>query len=181
VACLVPEDVVEFSKITKAPMEINLFYRAPGRVEAVANELMKAGATNLLGLGDVPSATIKELTSNRRIVDPRGIYIADVVLVPLEDGDRTEALIKEGKFVIAIDLNPLSRTAQMAHITIVDNVIRCFKQMSRIAEKMLKDMNIDAKNYQKIKEIKNKFNQKNNLSAVLEYIRNRLGILASSQ
>ena len=33
-----------------------------------------------------------------------GIYQSDVVLVPLEDGDRTEALISNGKFVITIDL-----------------------------------------------------------------------------
>ena len=31
---------------------------------------------------------------------------ADTVLVPLEDGDRTEALVKMGKTVVAIDLNP---------------------------------------------------------------------------
>ena len=30
-----------------------------------------------------------------------------------------------GKKVITIDLNPLSRTAQTAHITIVDEVTRC--------------------------------------------------------
>jgi 4-phosphopantoate--beta-alanine ligase len=58
--------------------------------------------------------------SDRRMVDPDGIYIADVVLVPLEDGDRTEALVKMGKKVIAIDLNPLSRTSQKASITIVE-------------------------------------------------------------
>lgn len=47
-----------------------------------------------------------------------------MVLVPLEDGDRTEALRRMGKTVIAIDLNPLSRTSRAANITIVDNVIR---------------------------------------------------------
>jgi len=45
-------------------------------------------------------------------------------LVPLEDGDRTEALRKMGKIVIAIDLNPLSRTARFASISIVDNIVR---------------------------------------------------------
>jgi 4-phosphopantoate--beta-alanine ligase len=43
----------------------------------------------------------------------------------LEDGDRCEALVNMGKKVIAIDLNPLSRTAQAAHITIVDELTRC--------------------------------------------------------
>jgi 4-phosphopantoate--beta-alanine ligase len=52
-----------------------------------------------------------------------------VVLVPLEDGDRTEALRRLGKTVIAIDLNPLSRTAQAASITIVDNVTRAMPKL----------------------------------------------------
>ena len=50
-----------------------------------------------------------------------GIEKADVVLVPLEDGDRCEALIALGKD-IAIDLNPLSRTSRTATVTIVDEV-----------------------------------------------------------
>jgi 4-phosphopantoate--beta-alanine ligase len=36
-----------------------------------------------------------------------------------------------GKTVIAIDLNPLSRTAQTATITIVDNVTRAIPQIER--------------------------------------------------
>ena len=52
------------------------------------------------------------------------IEAADAVLVPLEDGDRCEALVDLGKQVLVIDLNPLSRTARMAHVTIVDEVSR---------------------------------------------------------
>lgn len=44
--------------------------------------------------------------------------------MPLEDGDRTEALVRMGKRVVTIDLNPLSRTAVAAHVTIVDNLVR---------------------------------------------------------
>jgi hypothetical protein len=33
--------------------------------------------------------------------------------------------VKNGKTVITIDLNPLSRTARTAQITIVDNLTRC--------------------------------------------------------
>ena len=51
----------------------------------------------------------------------------DVVLVPLEDGDRTIALKKAKKKIITFDLNPLSRTARTADITIVDNVTRAMK------------------------------------------------------
>ena len=47
-----------------------------------------------------------------------------MILVPLEDGDRCEALISLGKLVCVIDLNPLSRTARMASVTIVDEVSR---------------------------------------------------------
>ena len=46
------------------------------------------------------------------------------MLVPLEDGDRCEALVAMGKTVITIDLNPLSRTARTAHVTIVDELRR---------------------------------------------------------
>ena len=55
---------------------------------------------------------------------PEGIFKADVVFVPLEDGDRCEALRKMGKEVVTVDLNPMSRTAKQASITIVDNVVR---------------------------------------------------------
>ena len=67
--------------------------------------------------------------SERRRVSPRGILIADTVLIPLEDGDRAEALKKMGKFIIAIDLNPLSRTARVADITIVDNIVRAMPKL----------------------------------------------------
>ncbi|MEE8358912.1 MAG: phosphopantothenate/pantothenate synthetase family protein, partial [Candidatus Hydrothermarchaeales archaeon] len=65
--------------------------------------------------------------------DREGIFSGDVVLVPLEDGDRTEALVKSGKKVVAIDLNPLSRTSKTATITIVDNVVRAVPKMIEIA------------------------------------------------
>jgi 4-phosphopantoate--beta-alanine ligase len=63
---------------------------------------------------------------------------ADVVLVPLEDGDRTEALVRLGKKVIAIDLNPLSRTSQKATITIVDNIVRAVPRLLQSAERLKK-------------------------------------------
>ena len=55
---------------------------------------------------------------------PEGIGGADTVLVPLEDGDRCEALVKLGKQVLVVDLNPLSRTAMTANVTVVDEVAR---------------------------------------------------------
>ena len=50
--------------------------------------------------------------------------MADVVLVALEDGDRCGALVASGRNVIAIDLNPLSRTAQLAQISVIDELTR---------------------------------------------------------
>ena len=56
-----------------------------------------------------------------------GILDSDIVLVPLEDGDRCEALVAMGKQVIVVDLNPMSRTAKTATVTIVDELMRCSK------------------------------------------------------
>ena len=54
-----------------------------------------------------------------------------MILVPLEDGDRCEVLVSLGKEVLVVDLNPLSRSAKMATVTIVDEV-------SRMADLLLK-------------------------------------------
>ncbi|WP_292522466.1 phosphopantothenate/pantothenate synthetase family protein, partial [Methanoculleus sp.] len=67
---------------------------------------------------------IVPLSHDRALSLPEGIGDADLVLVPLEDGDRCAALRKMGKTVITIDLNPLSRTARTANLTIVDEVTR---------------------------------------------------------
>jgi len=136
ICSLVPEELVELSEITNAPLEINLFYYRKEREDAILKALDDAGAKEVLGTHDRPSTTIPELSSNRRKVDPDGIGLADLVLVPLEDGDRTEALSKIGKFVITIDLNPISRTAVYSNITIVDNVIRTMPLMVQYAREM---------------------------------------------
>ena len=58
-----------------------------------------------------------------------GILESDAILVPLEDGDRCQALVAMGKEVIVIDLNPLSRSAQQATIAIVDELSRALGNM----------------------------------------------------
>ena len=68
--------------------------------------------------------------------DKDGIFSADVVLVPLEDGDRCQALKDMGKTVIVIDLNPLSRSARTADITIVNNVVRAIPNIDRWVKKL---------------------------------------------
>ena len=66
---------------------------------------------------------------------PEGIYKADVIFIPLEDGDRCQALRKMGKAVVTVDLNPMSRTSRTASITIVDNVVRALPLLlARIVE-----------------------------------------------
>jgi len=117
-------------------LEINLFYYRKEREDAIKSALVKAGVKEVLGTHDRPSSIIPELSSNRRKVDPDGIGAGDVILVPLEDGDRTEALKAIGKFVITVDLNPMSRTAVYSDITIVDNVIRALPLMVELAREM---------------------------------------------
>ena len=121
-AALVPRELAELSKISNAPLEINIFHQSKERELKIKKHLEKHGAKNVLMPQKI--LELRYLDSNRRYINPNGIQKADVVFVPLEDGDRAEALIKNGKKVIAIDLNPLSRTAQKATITIVDNITR---------------------------------------------------------
>lgn len=171
-AALVSKDIVELSKITKAKIEVNLFYRSSEREIAIKKVLEEAGATEVLGVDEAASARISEVGSERRRVDPKGILIADVVLVPLEDGDRTEALVRMGKKVIAIDLNPLSRTAQFATITIVDNIVRAIPTLIEIVDKL------KTKNKKKLENIASTFDNKKTLGEAIDIIHRRLSKLA---
>ncbi|MCW4035947.1 MAG: phosphopantothenate/pantothenate synthetase, partial [Candidatus Bathyarchaeota archaeon] len=136
VAALCARELVELAVATDAKLEVNLFHRLPGRDSAIEGVLREAGAEEALGVGKDASARIDEVYSERRRVDPRGILVADAVFVPLEDGDRTEGLVRMGKTVIAVDLNPLSRTAQFATITIVDNVVRAMPLLISEAKRL---------------------------------------------
>ena len=122
VAALVPGEMVELAEATGADIEVNLFNRTEERIERIADHLRGHGAEEVKGLtadGRVPG-----LDHERAKVDADGIGDADVVLVPLEDGDRAEALAEMGKTELVVDLNPLSRSAQTATVPIVDNIIR---------------------------------------------------------
>ena len=127
VASLCPEELVELAKILSVDLEVNLFYRREERSSIVTQKLESAGARNVLGNNPEFYTSIDELSHSRRVVDKRGIFNADVILVPLEDGDRTMALRKMGKKVITIDLNPLSRTSIWSNISIVNNVVRAIR------------------------------------------------------
>lgn len=105
-------------------LEVNLFHRTPERIHALIAAMEQAGARPGSVLGADPDARIPGLASDRALCCSAGIGGADVVLVPLEDGDRCEALKAMGKTVVTIDLNPLSRTARTADVTIVDELTR---------------------------------------------------------
>ena len=124
----------------------------------ISKILRKSGAKEILGMDKKQSTKLKGIDSARRIVDKNGIFSADVVLVPLEDGDRTIALKKAKKKVITFDLNPLSRTAQTADVTIVDNVTRSMKLLVSESKKSGRKVTFD--------------NKKNLKSAILEIHKN---------
>ena len=122
VAALAAEEMVALAEALKIPLEVNLFHRSEERVKKIADLLREKGAEEVLG--ERPDASVPGLDHARALATRGGIYDADVVLIPLEDGDRCEALVAMGKKVIAIDLNPLSRTARKATVSIVDNIVR---------------------------------------------------------
>ena len=135
-AALVSRDIVKLARSVPAEVEVNLFHRSLAREQRIASLLKHNGADQVLGVNAKARVRIRGVASPRRGVDAKGIGDADVVLIPLEDGDRTEALRNAGKAVIAIDLNPMSRTSQAATVTIVDNIIRAIPELLRITLRM---------------------------------------------
>ncbi|WP_126661652.1 4-phosphopantoate--beta-alanine ligase [Haloterrigena salifodinae] len=134
VAALVPGEMAELADATGADLEVNLFNRTEERIQAIADHLREHGAEDVKGLE--ADASIPNLDHQRAKVDEDGIYAADVVLVPLEDGDRAEALDEMGKTEIVIDLNPLSRSPQVADVPIVDNIIRAVPNVTAHAREL---------------------------------------------
>jgi len=156
VVALAAREVARLSEVSGAKVEVNLFHRTPGRIAGLTKMMKKVGVD---ALGENANDKIPGLSSKRAKCCSDGIGSADVVLVPLEDGDRCEALVKMGKKVITIDLNPLSRTAQTAHITIVDELTRCLPLLS---------------DFIKEKKGLDSFDNKQCLSDVLNYMAERI-------
>ena len=141
-AALVARQLVQLAAQIDAPLEVNIFHASKAREQAIREHMLEHGATSIL----MPTehATLDYIDSNRRFVNPEGILVADVIFVPLEDGDRCQALEKMGKRVITVDLNPLSRTSKTASITIVDNIVRCASMLiERVTE--LKSLDFAAR------------------------------------
>jgi 4-phosphopantoate--beta-alanine ligase len=168
IAALCPKEIINLANIAEAKIEVNLFYANEKRKKNIIKTLKKNGANDILGINRKFSTTLSGLDSARRIVDKNGIFAADVVIVPLEDGDRAMALRKAGKTVIAFDLNPLSRTAQTANITIVDNVIRAIDLLAITYKKLSKN------NKNTLENIVKNFSNKKNLSDNIVEIKNNL-------
>jgi 4-phosphopantoate--beta-alanine ligase len=140
---LAGKSLIRVAAILGCPIEVNIYYRTPERIENLlvllknqrqeiseeiapkkfsGNWKSKVEAVKILGA--ISDGRILGLEGPRSLCSADGIGSADVILVPLEDGDRCEALIALGKQVLVIDLNPLSRTARQATVTIVDEVSR---------------------------------------------------------
>jgi 4-phosphopantoate--beta-alanine ligase len=168
VAALCPKEIVKLAKQTNSKIEVNLFYSNQKRKNNIVKILKKNGAKEVLGTNPATKATLSGIDSARRIVDKNGIFSADVVVVPLEDGDRTLALRKAGKIVITFDLNPLSRTSQTANITIVDNITRSMDLLIEDCKKLSK------KNKKTLEKILTNFNNKKNLFNNIKEIKNNL-------
>lgn len=145
---LAGEDLIRVAAVVGCPIEVNLYYRTPERVSGLLGRLSEqregvaAGAApqgwsgdwrkaveSVALLGEAADHRIPGLEGPRAMCCWDGIGCADVVLVPLEDGDRCEALVAAGKEVLVIDLNPLSRTSMTATVTIVDEVSRASSKL----------------------------------------------------
>ena len=164
-AALVPVELVKLSNVIGAKIEVNLFHASKQREKKIVAHLKKNGAEEVLLPG---GAKLPGIKSNRRMISAQGQKSADTIFVPLEDGDRTEALISMGKKVVTVDLNPLSRTAKKATISIVDNIVRVLPLMIELLQKMKK---MEKKKLQKILD---NFDNGKNLSLSLLVIKKRL-------
>lgn len=164
-AALCGKEIIELNRACGALIEVNLFYHSTRRERAIKKHLQRFGGKDILGVGRDRTATIPDLNGERKRVDSRGIAIADTVFVPLEDGDRTEALTRMGKKVIAVDLNPLSRTAVCASICIVDNIVRVIPILIQTI------LEFKRKDRHSLTDIISSFDNTRNLSESIKLIR----------
>ena len=171
-AALAPKELIELSKVINARLEVNLFHRSVERIELVCEYLESQGAKDVLGR--IQDFTLPGIASDRALCSSEGIGMADVVLIPLEDGDRAEALVKAGKKVIAIDLNPVSRTSMAADISIVDELTRAIPNIIAHVGELAEDG-------QRRSDLMSGFNNRRNLGHVLRDISDHLKFEMSSK
>ena len=169
VVALAAEECVKLAECIPVKLEINLFHRTDTRIKRLAKVLQNLGAQKVYGLH--ADARIPGLDHDRAWCDRDGIFSADVVLVSLEDGDRCQALRNMGKTVIAVDLNPLSRTAMTATITIVDNVVRAIPNIEKWIGKL------EKRDERELKQTIHQWDNKKMLKGTLSFISKRLNSL----
>jgi len=133
-AALDPENLITLAKEVPAKIEVNIFHRTEKRMELLISYMEENGAGEVLGRE--PDARIPGLSSDRALCTKAGIYGSDVILVPIEDGDRAKALVEMGKIVISIDLNPLSRTSRTATVSISDEMTRALENIIAFVREM---------------------------------------------
>lgn len=146
-AALNAPKLIELSETIPAPLEINLFHRTEERVEKLVRYMEENGGKNILGRN--PDARIPGLNHDRALCS-KVLFDCDVIVVPIEDGDRAEALVKMGKVVISIDINPMSRTSKTATVPVSDEMTRALENIiSFIKELKGKDSEIEkiVRNY----------------------------------
>ncbi|UCH89471.1 MAG: phosphopantothenate/pantothenate synthetase, partial [Thermoplasmata archaeon] len=163
-AVLVPDELVELAKVASAKIEVNIFHRTEDRLNKLVSFLEAHGAGSVLGLN--PDAKLPDLSSQRALCTREGIFSADVILVPLEDGDRAEVLAKMEKTVIVVDLNPLSRSARYGTVTIVDNICRTI----RVIIDQVKDLKQTQKEQDLNRYIED-FNNEQNLKQMILHLK----------
>lgn len=134
-AALAADEIAALQQASGAAVEVNLFHRTEERMKKVTALLRDHHVDVLTGTAE----RLVPLSHDRALCLRDGIGTADLVLVPLEDGDRCEALIAMGKQVITVDLNPLSRTARTATLTIVDEVTRALPAVTAALQDLTDD------------------------------------------
>jgi len=169
VVALTSDECISLSRRVPAKLEINLFHRTSRRMDLLIEELENIGVETIYG--QKADARIPGLDHDRGLCDKEGIFSADVILVPLEDGNRCQALKDMGKKVITIDLNPLSRTARAADITIVDNVTRAIPNI----EKWVNNLKVIKKD--ELSNIVDTWDNDAMLADVLDFLSKRLNSL----
>ncbi|WP_400203212.1 phosphopantothenate/pantothenate synthetase [Candidatus Methanomassiliicoccus intestinalis] len=164
-AALCAEELLNLASEVGAKVEVNIFHWSSERLEKLVSYLETFGNFEILGRNQ--NAILENIASDRARCCREGIYSADVVLIPLEDGDRAKALKIVGKTVLAIDLNPLSRTSVESDATAVDEITRAVPNI-RQAVKDLKD---DQK---RRREIISAFDNRSNLNESVNCIKDNL-------
>src|SRR5207249_4715125 len=86
------------------------------------------------------------------------------------DGGRAEALVRMGKVVISVDLNPVSRTSQRATIPIVDELTRAILNTKKFVEEL-------KENPEEAARVRRAYRRSGNLGAVYSFLEWRLGSL----